>query len=132
MFDNLGRLILRLTVGGLMLTHGIPKLFSGVEGIAEMLAAHNLPGFIAYGVYVGEVIAPLLIIVGYYTRPAAAVLAFNMIVAVGLAHRQDIFRLTDHYAWALELHAFYFFGAVAVALFGAGAWSLSGGAGKWD
>lgn len=132
MFDNLGRLILRLTVGGLMLPHGIPKLFSGVEGIAEMLAAHNLPGFIAYGVYVGEVIAPLLIIVGYYTRPAAAVLAFNMIVAVGLAHRQDIFRLTDHYAWALELHAFYFFGAVAVALLGAGAWSLSGGAGKWD
>jgi putative oxidoreductase len=49
--------------------------------ISGMLVEKGLPGFIAYGVLVGEVVAPILIIVGLFTRPAALVLAFTMIVA---------------------------------------------------
>lgn len=70
---DLGILILRLSVGILMLLHGIAKLSHGAEGIEQMLAASGLPSFIAYGVYVGEVIAPLLIILGLGTRAAAAI-----------------------------------------------------------
>ena len=55
--DDAGKLLLRLAVGGLMLFHGIHKLIDGVDGISGMLAAQGLPGFIAYGVLVGEVVA---------------------------------------------------------------------------
>ena len=81
--DDVGKLLLRLAVGGLMLFHGIHKLIDGVDGISGMLAAQGLPGFIAYGVLVGEVVAPCLLILGVLTRPAALVLAFTMVVADG-------------------------------------------------
>ncbi len=79
--DDFGKLLLRLVVGGLMLFHGLHKLFDGVDGISAMLVAKGLPGFIAYGVLVGEVVAPILLILGVLTRPAALVLAFTMAVA---------------------------------------------------
>ena len=79
--DDFGKLLLRLAVGGLMLFHGLHKLFDGVGGISSMLVAKGLPGFIAYGVLAGEVVAPCLLIVGILTRPAALVLAFTMVVA---------------------------------------------------
>lgn len=132
MVDNLGRLILRVAVGGLMLMHGINKMRFGIGPIEQTLVDHGLPTFIAYGVYVGEVLAPLLMIVGYYTRPAAAVVAFTMVAAVFLSHQRDIVSLNQGGGWGVELQALYFFGAVAVALLGAGAYSVSRGAGKWD
>lgn len=130
--DDIGKLILRLTVGGLMLFHGIDKVQNGIAGISGMLAGNGLPGFLAYGVYVGEIVAPLLIIIGFYTRPAATVFAFNMVVAIMLAHRGELFSLGDHGSYALELQSFYLFGAVAIALLGAGRFSASGGEGKFD
>jgi putative oxidoreductase len=53
-----GKLLLRLAVGGLMLFHGLHKLFGGVGFISGMLVEKGLPGFIAYGVLIGEVVAP--------------------------------------------------------------------------
>lgn len=47
--DDFGKLLLRLAVGGLMLFHGLHKLFDGVAGISGMLVAKGLPGFIAAG-----------------------------------------------------------------------------------
>ena len=79
--EDFGKLLLRLAVGGLMLFHGMHKLIGGVDGISGMLVAKGLPGFIAYGVLIGEVVAPVLIVLGILTRPAALVLAFTMIVA---------------------------------------------------
>ena len=76
--EDAGKLLLRLAVGGLMLFHGLHKLIDGVDGISGMLVAKGLPGFIAYGVLVGEVVAPCLLILGVLTRPAALVLAFTM------------------------------------------------------
>ncbi len=48
---DLGKLIIRLTLGGLMLFHGIAKLLNGVGFIEGELASHGLPTFLAYGVY---------------------------------------------------------------------------------
>lgn len=122
--DALGKLLLRLTIGGLMLFHGVAKITGGVGGIAAMLEARGLPSAIAYGVYVGEVVAPLLLIVGLFTRLSAAVFAFNMVVAVALAHANDVLKLGEHGGWAIELQALYLLGAVAIALLGPGAWSV--------
>lgn len=129
---DLGLLLLRAATGGLMLFHGVAKLQHGISGITGLLQQHGLPGVLAYGVYLGEVIAPLLVIVGLATRPAAAVVAINMAVAVLLVHSGDFLRLGENGEWALELHAFYFVCSIAIALMGAGKLSWSKGKGKWD
>lgn len=115
-----------------MLTHGIAKVFSGVQSIVDLVKSKGLPGVFGYGVYVGEVVAPVLIVIGFLTRPAAAVLAFNMVVAVALAHPGDVFKLGEHGEWKMELQAFYFFLALGVMFMGAGRYSVSKGKGRWD
>lgn len=122
---DLGILILRLSIGILMLLHGIAKLVYGAGGIEQMLEASGLPSFIVYGVYIGEVIAPLFIILGYGTRIAATIFAFNMIVAVGMAHAAEIFTLSSTGGLTIELQALYFFGAVVLIFTGGGKYALS-------
>ncbi|WP_442482257.1 DoxX family protein [Aeoliella sp. SH292] len=131
--DDIGKLILRITVGGLMLPHGMAKMSAAaLGGLQSMLASQGIPGFVAYGVYVGEVLAPILIIIGFLTRPAAAVFAFNMVVAIYLAHASQLVQLSDKGGLALELQYLYLFGAIAIAFLGAGKYSISGGTSKWD
>ncbi|MCP6484527.1 DoxX family protein, partial [Klebsiella pneumoniae] len=77
-------------------------LFAGVDGISGMLVAKGLPGFIAYGVLVGEVVAPCLLILGILTRPAALVLAFTMIVAWLMVGMGETGSLDKTGAWAIE------------------------------
>ena len=124
--SDLGKLILRIAVGGLMIGHGINKIANGIGGIEGMLDAKGLPTWIAYGVYVGEIVAPALLIVGFQTRLAALVLAGNMVMAVYLAHMDDLFKLAGSGAPALELQLFYFLGAVAILLLGSGGIAIDG------
>jgi putative oxidoreductase len=131
-YDDLGKLLLRVVLAVLLLFHGLSKLAGGVGFISGMLEKMGLPAAIGYLVYVGEVIAPLLILVGVWTRPAALVIAGNMIVAVLLVHTAEFFTLSQTGGWALELQAMFFFAALAVALLGAGRYSLGGRAGKWN
>ena len=121
-YDDLGKLILRLMLGGLMLFHGFAKLGDGgsLSWIGGQLDDIGLPAFIAYGVYVGEIAAPLMIIAGVYCRIGAAIIIVNMLFAVGLAHTAELFRLNEQGGYALELHAFYTFTAVAIGLLGSG------------
>ncbi|ELY4410431.1 DoxX family protein, partial [Cronobacter dublinensis] len=106
--EALGKLLLRLTVGGLMLFHGVHKLLDGVDGIAGMLAARGLPEFIAYGTLVGEVVAPLLVILGILTRPAALVIAFTMVVAWLMVGMDKTWMLDKTGAWAIENIVYFF------------------------
>jgi len=121
-YDALGKLVLRLTVGGLMLFHGVAKiLHAGSIGfIGSKLAEAGLPEFLAWGVYLGEVAAPLMILLGVFSRIGGVVVVVNMVFAVALAHTGDFLSLTQHGGWALELQAFYLFGALAVVLLGSG------------
>jgi putative oxidoreductase len=110
---DLGRLLLRLTLGFCVLFHGIAKIQGGVEGIAHDLIALGLPGFIAYGVYVGEVLAPVMLILGFYSRLGAVLVAINMVFALGIAHRPDILKISQYGGWAIELQAMYLITAIA-------------------
>ena len=120
-----GILILRITLGVLMLLHGFPKIINGVEGMENTLIERGLPGFIAYGVYVGEVIAPLMMIVGFRTRLAALLFSFNMVVAAVLAHPNDIFALTERGTWAIETLGLFLFGGLALVFTGGGKFAVS-------
>ena len=129
--DAWGKLLLRLMIGGLMLPHGIHKLINGVGGISNLFASKGIPGFLAYGAYLGEVIAPILVILGFYTRISALVIAGTIVVAVLVAHPDAIFAINGRTgAWGIELQAFYIFGGVAIALLGAGSYSLDAKKGR--
>jgi len=125
MAEDSGKLILRVTLGVLFLLHGIHKLINGIGGIEGMLAGAGLPTFLAYGVYVGEVLAPILVILGWHARVGAALIAFTMVVAIALAHSTQLFDLTSHGGWALELQGMFLFSAVAIALMGPGRLSVN-------
>ena len=130
--DDFGKLVLRATLAILILFHGVSKLIGGVDPVMGMLAKAGLPSALAFFVYVGEVIAPLMILFGIWTRLGAVIVAINMIVAVALAHIPQFFTMSKTGGWALELQGFYFFTAVAVALLGAGRYSMGGITGKWN
>jgi len=108
-----------------MIFHGISKITSGVSFIQNTLIESGLPGWLAYGVYIGEIVAPILLIIGWRTRIAAFVFAFNMIFATLLVHSDDIFKLGSHGDWAIELQAFYIFTAVALIFTGGGKFAIS-------
>lgn len=121
---DLGKLVLRVSLGALLLFHGVFKIQHGVGWIARLLHAHGIPGFVAYGAYFGEVVAPVMIIVGLLTRPAAFVIAVNLVVATLLVKTGAVWDRTSVGAWALEGEALYFFGALAVMFLGAGRFIL--------
>lgn len=120
--QELGKLVLRLTVGILMLFHGYSKIANpgSLEWIGSTLTGYHLPGILAYGVYVGEVLAPLMIIIGYRTRLGGWLIAVNMVFALGLAHSSELLSLTEQGAWAVELQGFYLMGGIVIALIGGG------------
>jgi putative oxidoreductase len=130
--DDVAKLLLRLILGVLILLHGISKIRGGPGFILDIVDKAGLPEPFGYLVYVGEVLAPLLVIVGLWTRVAALVIAINMIVAVLLVHLGDLFSLNESGGWALELQGLYLIVAIAVALLGAGRYSIGGNFGRWN
>jgi putative oxidoreductase len=125
-YDDVGKLVLRLSLGILMLMHGLHKLMYGISGISAMVQANGWPAWVSYGVFVGEIIAPVLIIIGLLTRASALIVVINMLVAVYLAHSHQLFHLTKTGGWLLELQGLYLFGALAIAFLGAGRFSVGG------
>jgi len=130
--NDFGLLLLRLSIGGLMLFHGVNKIQNGVEDIENKLIANEFPKEMAYGVYAGEVAAPILILLGLFTRFAAIGVAATMGMAVYLAHREQIFDLNPMSGSpVIELNALYFLGALALVFTGPGRFGISGGRGWW-
>jgi len=130
--DDTGKLVLRLALGILILLHGIAKIGGGVGFVSSMLASHGLPGALAYLVYIGEIVAPVLLIIGLYTRPAAWITVINMLVAIWLVHSKQLGMLNKQGGWELELQGMYLFSALAVAFLGAGRFSVGGTSGKYN
>ena len=122
--EDIGKLILRVTTAGLILFHGTDKIIRGVAFMGPALAQFHLPGFVAYGVFLGEVVAPLFMIFGLWPRAAALVVMFNMVMAILLEAHRSVFVIQRTGAWGLEAEAFYFLTALVVVLIGAGKYSV--------
>jgi putative oxidoreductase len=125
---QLGSLALRLPLGIIFMAHGAQKLFGwfggyGLEGTGQWMASIGLaPGYLmALLAGSGEFIGGLAILLGLVTRPAAAVLAFTMVVAIFSVHiDHGLFMSNNGYEFALALLS----GALALVALGGGAWSL--------
>jgi putative oxidoreductase len=126
MGENAGKLILRIVLGFLILLHGIHKVTGGIDWLDGMLANAGLPGFLKYGAYLGEVVGPLLVIAGCYSRIGAWLIAINMLFALGLAHAGELFAIDPQGGnLVIELQYLFLFTAVAVALVGPGRYAFN-------
>lgn len=113
--DDVAKLFLRLSVGVLMLLHGVfGKIIPGIDWMVAQL------GFFAYGVYVGEVLAPILLILGVFPRISALMIAFTMLVAGFVASGGEIFALNEFGGWVIELQWLYFAASIMIAMIGGG------------
>lgn len=122
--SDIAKLLLRLSVGVLILFHGIHKVIHGVGGVKAMLSSAGLPEFLSYGVYVGEVVAPIFIILGLYARLASLVVAFNMLVAIFLAFGFS-FSLAMYGGLAMESPLMFFIMSLIIVLLGSGKYSVN-------
>jgi putative oxidoreductase len=125
--DDTGKLLLRIAVGGLLLMHGVYKVQNGIGFVTDSVVRNGLPAFFAYGVYVGEVVAPVLVLMGLLTRAAGLVIALDMIGAIFLARSADIGTTRPGGAWAIEAEMLFLLGGLAIACLGGGKFALGTG-----
>jgi putative oxidoreductase len=123
--SDTGKLILRLTLGILILFHGVGKILQGIDPIQGMVSGMGLPGFLAYGVYLGEVLGPVLLVLGFHARIGAGLIAINMVVAFLLVHTGDLLSLSPQGGWRLELQGMFLATALALVLIGPGRFSIN-------
>lgn len=130
--QDLAKLLLRLTCGGILLFHGVHKVFVEIDHVKVIVRNAGLPEATAYGNIIGEFVAPIFILLGFKTRIAAVIVAFNMLLSVLIAHPDIMFSVNDFGGWMIETNVLYMMTAVVLFFSGAGKFSLSRGVGKWD
>lgn len=118
--EGLGLLVLRLAVGGMMLTHGLPKLQRLLETPDQFLDPIGLGPEVSLALAVfAEVVCAFLIMVGAATRLAAIPLLITMLVAAFVTHAGDPFN-------KMEPALLYGSCSLALVLTGAGKFSVDG------
>ncbi|NIK93274.1 DoxX family protein [Mangrovimonas sp. CR14] len=119
-FNDLALLILRVGFGGFMLTHGIPKMgmLSNPSDFGDPMGVGSTISLIL--ALIGEVVAPILLIIGFKTKWAAIPAAITMAVAAFVVHAKDDLATKEHAL--LFLIAF-----VVIFLAGAGKYSIDKG-----
>ncbi len=123
--QDIARLVLRLALGATILLHGIAKIRGGLGGIERMVEGHGLPGELAYGALVGEVVAPLMLLLGFHARIGALLVLVNMLFAIGLVHKGELGALGRSGGWAIELQAMFVAAAITLMLLGPGRFSVN-------
>jgi len=81
--------LMRLTVGGILLIHGIVKVTGpGLAGVAASLARRGMEPSLPFAslVIFNETIGAICVILGLFTRPIAASLAIEFFVITFFAH----------------------------------------------
>ena len=140
--EDLGKLILRVLVGGLIIFHGL-ALATGDMGIPNNLARWHLPTQLMWLGFIAEFGGGLAMVLGAYARLGGFLVGIFMVIAIFMAHiglmgaQNHLFMVAnnpagnhwDHYF--LETQFFYMFGAFAVGLLGAGKYGLNIG-GNWN
>lgn len=123
--EDIGKLILRLTLGLLILLHGISKIRGGIGFLTPMVQGIGLPPWVSYGVYLGEILGPIMVLLGLFARTGAFLIFANMMFAVILMHRAQLFSLGKEGGWALELQAMFMFTALALVLMNPGRYAMT-------
>ena len=117
-------LILRVTFGLLMLSHGVPKLMKLLNGTMEFgdPIGIGVPASLTLTVF-AEVVCSILLVIGLWTRLALIPLIITMFVAVFIVHIQDDLA-------TMESALLYLLSYCALFLLGSGTYSMDAVLGK--
>ena len=118
-FKNVGLLIVRLVIGAIFIYAGYSKIFvMGMENVAGMFGEMGFPAaaFFAWLTAVAELLTGIMLVLGIWTKFAAAILMIIMLVALFVVHIQNGFDAGTQYVLSLI--------AALAAL-------MSAGGGKW-
>lgn len=127
--EDFGKLLLRVSLAGLMLFHGFHKLFYGIDFIHMLVQKAGLPDVLSYGVYMGELIIPFLLILGLCTRVSAFIFGGTMFFATFLAFGAHWSELDPKTGGLMtELPLLFLFASLSIVFLGAGKYSLDA---KW-
>jgi putative oxidoreductase len=124
---NLAKLILRVSLGTLILLHGIFKLTHGIDHIKHIFITHHIPAILAYSIYLVELVGALFLIIGWQSRIWASLIAIEMLCVIYLTKLSIITHLSTNGALSIEREVLFFALALAVALLGSGRFGVDRG-----
>ncbi len=116
----LALLVMRLTLGAIMVTHGFHKVFGGLHHFSSMVSGLGMPAWLAYVAAFVEFLGGLLVLAGLFTRVAAFAIAVELSVAIWKVHLHN--GLTGDHGFEFPLavaslaFALIFLGAGPIAL----------------
>jgi len=129
--QRIGLLILRLALGLIFVLHGWMNLVGGQDSfLREMLAmvGWSAPDYLVWSITGLELLGGLALMLGVFTREAAALLALEMVVAVVLFHLRQGFLIVAvpnaPLAYGFEYHLALVGGLVCLVLAGPGKFAL--------
>ena len=125
-FDRLqplALLVIRLALGAVMLAHGYQNCFRHLRDHVHLVTNLGMPAWLGYVSSFTEFIGAILILAGFFTRPAALALCIDLVVAIGKVHwHNGILGSPDHPGYELTLSlaalafALIFFGGGPIAI----------------
>ena len=119
-----GAALLRITAGLAFLAHAAIKLFVFTPaGTMHYFASLGLPGWFGLFIIAAEILAGLALILGFYARVAAILIAPDLLGAIWLVHLKNGFVFTAP-GGGWEYPAFWTIALIVIALLGDGAWAI--------
>lgn len=119
----LALLVMRLALGAVMLAHGYQNSFRHLHDHLHLVTSVGLPAWLGYVSSFTELVGGLLILGGFFTRPAAFAICIDLMVAIWKVHLHNgLLGSSDRPGYELPLalaamaFALIFFGAGPIAL----------------
>ena len=122
---DLGILFARLGLGICLLMHGIAKILHGVGGVKSILTKAGLPEIVAYGSYIGEVVAPIMIILGIFSRVGALlVIGTSLTIMYTYYGLGNLLELTNVGGFKAEILYLYIALSLCIIFSGSGRYAI--------
>ena len=116
----LGLAILRVALGVIFIYHGYPKLVRADAMMRQFYVQHGFPGYFVGLTGILECVGGVLLLIGLFARPAALLLAAEMLIAIWKVKMVHGVFAVNEYQFELALAA----ACVALATVGAGTLSV--------
>lgn len=121
--DAYGALLLRIALGTMWLAHALLKWFVfTISGVAGWLESQGLPGFMAWPLFLFELIGGVMILLGFYGRYVSLVLLPILFVAMWTHIPNGWVHTNEGGGW--EFLAFLIITSITHSIIGDGVWAL--------
>lgn len=122
---DLGILFVRLGLGVCLFMHGFAKILHGVGGVKGILAKAGLPEIMAYSSYIGEVVAPIMIILGIFSRIGALLITGTSLTIMYAYHGLgNLLELTNAGGFKTEILYLYIALSLCIIFNGSGKYAI--------